>query len=154
MMSFWYYLVLVVLSFGCYSPALTGDFVFDDTEAIINNPDVDPSVTSWYEVFGHDFWGKSIESKSSHKSYRPFTVLWFRLDFLLADGRKPFVYHLINLILHSFVTILYVLVCKLVLWYSMTKDYQFEMTAFLAGMLFAVHPVHTECVSIILINRI
>lgn len=91
---------------ACYGNGLTGDFVFDDTVAIVANPDVSvrgarvhrvakwwraPTITSqanastqWWAMLQHDYWGTPISSNSSHKSYRPLTVATFRLNFLLG----------------------------------------------------------------------
>lgn len=54
-----------------------GDFVFDDSEAILSNNDL-KSETPLSDLFVHDFWGSKLDSKTSHKSYRPLTVLTFR----------------------------------------------------------------------------
>ena len=66
-----------ILAIGAYWPSLEGGFVFDDTEAIVNNADVMPS-TPYTVLFSNDFWGRSVVSNRSHKSYRPLTVLTFR----------------------------------------------------------------------------
>ncbi|GFR64242.1 transmembrane and TPR repeat-containing protein 4-like [Elysia marginata] len=60
----------------CFVNSYDGDFVFDDSEAIVNNNDLLPS-TPLLSIFQHDFWGKKL-GNHSHKSYRPLTVLTFR----------------------------------------------------------------------------
>jgi len=57
-----------------------GEFVFDDAEALINNKDVHTGTdaVSLFDVFLHDFWGSQLTLNTSHKSYRPITVLTFR----------------------------------------------------------------------------
>jgi len=57
-----------------------GEFVFDDAEALINNKDVrtGADAVSLSEIFEHDFWGSQLALNTSHKSYRPLTVLTFR----------------------------------------------------------------------------
>ena len=145
------------LALGCYANSCWGDFVFDDSEAVINNQDVDPGATSLADVFSHDFWGTNMSSRTSHKSYRPLTVLSFRLSFWLGGGRNPFHFHLANVLLHP-------LVCLLLLevlnnWFSQLKtsskpvsrvDWRAPIRsseALVATLLFAVHPIHTESVS-------
>ena len=61
----------------CFVNSHDGTFVFDDSEAIINNKDLKPDVPL-FSLFKHDFWGSKIDSNASHKSYRPLTVLTFR----------------------------------------------------------------------------
>ena len=84
--------------------SLPCDFVFDDTLAIVNNADVKPDA-SLVEMWRHDFWGKSLEKDDSHKSYRPLTVLSFRLHTLWTrEEAAPYYFHAINILLHSAAT--------------------------------------------------
>jgi hypothetical protein len=62
----------------CYINSLDGGFVFDDSEAIVNNEDLKPE-TPIFNLFYNDFWGTRLTHNGSHKSYRPLTVLSFRL---------------------------------------------------------------------------
>lgn len=74
----------------------------------------------------------------SHKSYRPLTVLTFRLNYLFSELNAAS-YHLLNLVLHAVVCVLFLRVCRLFL------D---KTSSLVAALLFAVHPIHTEAVSI------
>jgi hypothetical protein len=71
------YLIPAALAFICYINGLNGDFVHDDIFAIKKNPDVHGKTELW-NLLKNDFWGKSISSTTSHKSYRPLTVFTFR----------------------------------------------------------------------------
>lgn len=73
----------------------------------------------------------------SHKSYRPLTVLTFRLNYLLTE-LSPASYHLFNVVLHVAVCVLFLRFCRLLM------D---RTTSLVATLLFAVHPIHTEAVS-------
>lgn len=145
------------LALTCYLNSCWGDFVFDDSEAILNNRDVDPGASSVAEVFAHDFWGSKIALNTSHKSYRPLTVLTFRLSYWIAGGRHPFQFHLLNVILHPIVCLL--LLDVLDYWLrecknSCKKDIFYQQAGcvstvpLVATLLFAVHPIHTESVSV------
>lgn len=61
-----------------YLVSLYGSFIFDDVEAIVKNKDVMPT-SPFLSVFKNDFWGTSISLNSSHKSYRPLTIISYRL---------------------------------------------------------------------------
>jgi len=63
-----------------FANSYNGEFVFDDAEALINNKDVHTGTdaVSLSDVFLHDFWGSQLALNTSHKSYRPLTVLTFR----------------------------------------------------------------------------
>ena len=68
----------VFLSLLVYLNTLWGDFVHDDIPAIVNNPDVNGKHSKAMELFSNDFWGEPMSSVTSHKSYRPLTILIFR----------------------------------------------------------------------------
>lgn len=89
---------------------------------------LDPSLTS------------SSLQIDSHKSYRPLTVLSFRLNHYWA-GLAPLSYHAVNIALHAVVT---VLAFNLFLHLSAEPvqpgvDSSF-IVAFIAALFFALHP--------------
>ncbi|XP_037538509.1 protein O-mannosyl-transferase TMTC3 [Nematolebias whitei] len=129
-------LLLTGLVVGCYWNCLSCGFVFDDVSAILDNKDLRPS-TPLRNMFLNDFWGTPMAEERSHKSYRPLTVLTFRLNYLFSELRAAS-YHLLNVILHAVVCVLFLRVCRLFL------D---KTSSFVAALLFAVHPIHTEAVT-------
>ncbi|XP_077294886.1 transmembrane O-mannosyltransferase targeting cadherins 4 [Arctopsyche grandis] len=142
-------ILIIYFSVIPYIFFLDGDFVFDDSEAILKNRDLNLN-EPFSQVFYNDFWGSDIKSKSSHKSYRPLTVLTFRLNKQLDNGTlNPFHFKITNLILHTAVTIL----LYQFVWRIYARDESFPNKSiwkdvpFLSSILFAVHPVHTEAVS-------
>ena len=74
----WAHAVVLTAAIACFANSYNADFVFDDSEALIGNKDVTGEVAVW-DVFTHDFWGNKMASNLRHKSYRPLTVLTFRL---------------------------------------------------------------------------
>ncbi|CAN0422955.1 unnamed protein product [Lampetra fluviatilis] len=126
-----------LLAAGVYANTLGADFCYDDSRAITSNQDLRPDVP-WTRVFYDDFWGTPLSHSGSHKSFRPLCTLSFRLNFALG-GLDPWGYHLANVLLHAACTAVYTrLTCTLLPplpW------------GILAGLLFAVHPVHTEAVA-------
>ena len=130
-------LLCAYTGFLIYINSLGLQFCFDDEMAILNNHDIMPT-TPWSNLFYNDFWGKPMGSPDSHKSYRPLTVATFRLNYVVHK-LQPLGYHLVNVLLHSAVCYLYVLLCGVV--------FREVWPALIAGLLFAVHPIHTEVVS-------
>ncbi|XP_078582550.1 protein O-mannosyl-transferase TMTC3-like [Branchiostoma floridae x Branchiostoma japonicum] len=128
--------LLVVAVVTCYWNSLYCGFVFDDMSAIKDNRDLHPS-TPLYNLFLNDFWGTPMHMEKSHKSYRPLCVLTFRLNYLLHE-LEPMGYHLVNVCLHAAVCVAYMSVCCM---------FASLGTSFLAALLFAVHPIHTEAVT-------
>ncbi|XP_041853738.1 protein O-mannosyl-transferase TMTC3 isoform X3 [Melanotaenia boesemani] len=129
-------LLLTGLVVGCYWNSLSCGFVFDDVSAILDNKDLRPS-TPIRNLFLNDFWGTPMAEERSHKSYRPLTVLTFRLNYLFSELSAAS-YHLLNVILHAVVCVLFLRVCRLFL------D---RTSSLVAALLFAVHPIHTEAVT-------
>jgi hypothetical protein len=80
-----------------------------------------------------------MSSDDSHKSYRPLYT--FILRYLYSFyGMSTSAYHIANIIAHMCCTAL-----VFVLTFRFTKS-DVE-TSFVCGMLFAVHPIHTESVA-------
>jgi hypothetical protein len=142
---------------ACYLNALENAFVFDDTLAIVNNPDIRPGAPL-ADLLLHDFWGKALEKEDSHKSYRPLTVLSFRAH-TLWTGREaaPRYFHAVNVVLHA-ATAACVAGLGAWLWPRRNADSRHgggathgarprPRVALLAGLLFAAHPVHVEAVT-------
>uniref|UniRef100_A0AAV2JXQ7 dolichyl-phosphate-mannose--protein mannosyltransferase n=1 Tax=Knipowitschia caucasica TaxID=637954 RepID=A0AAV2JXQ7_KNICA len=128
-----------------------GEFVFDDSEAIVNNKDLRPT-TPLGNLWRNDFWGSNLSSNSSHKSYRPFTVLTFRLNYLLVGGLHPVGFHVLNILLHAIISALMIDMFAILmggLSYDEKRSIQnlAPKTSLLAALFFAAHPVHTESVA-------
>ncbi|XP_075235033.1 protein O-mannosyl-transferase Tmtc3-like [Lycorma delicatula] len=128
--------VIFVTCVVCYYNSCYCGFVFDDISAIKENRDLRPH-TPVKNVFFNDFWGTPMYKEQSHKSYRPLCVLTFRWNYLIHQ-LEPMGYHLVNMILHGVVCLLYFRMCSMFLP---------ETSGFVAALLFAVHPIHTEAVT-------
>lgn len=128
--------LLTGLVVGCYWNSLFCGFVFDDVSAILDNKDLRPT-TPLKNLFLNDFWGTPMSEERSHKSYRPLTVLTFRLNYLFSELSSSS-YHLLNVGLHAVVCVFFLHFCRLLLDRS---------TSLIAALLFAVHPIHTEAVT-------
>ena len=83
-----------------------------------------------------DFWGVPLSHSGSHKSYRPLTSLSFKINWMLT-GPSPLFFHATNVLLHGIVTFIYMqfMASKVPAKISRT-----------AGILFSVHPIHSEAV--------
>ncbi|XP_015787565.1 transmembrane and TPR repeat-containing protein 1-like isoform X2 [Tetranychus urticae] len=135
--------LLVLVTFLCYANSIPGDFVHDDIEAIVRNPDV-IGINNWTSLWFNDFWGKPMSDPLSHKSYRPLTTLTFRLNMALRKGENDstisWKFRLVNVILH-------ILVVQLIM-YTVNKVLNCsKQMSLLVALHFAVHPIHTEAVS-------
>ena len=136
---------LIVLCCLSYWNSLSGDLVHDDVFAIKNNADVRPE-TPLSSLLANDFWGKDMSDPTSHKSYRPLTILSFRLNYLIHD-LEPWGYHAVNVFLHTLCTILFWWLCRIFVFRSDIVGNDSGALSIQAAIVFAVHPVHTEAVS-------
>jgi tetratricopeptide (TPR) repeat protein len=78
--------------------------------------------------------------------FRPVTFSTFALDWKIGGGR-PFLFHLVNLVLHAAVTWLLYLLLQTVLRSPPDGKPERKTVAFACALLFAVHPIHTEAVA-------
>ncbi|XP_042869657.1 protein O-mannosyl-transferase TMTC2-like, partial [Penaeus japonicus] len=134
----WVYMTVWVAGVLVYVNGLSGDFVHDDVSAIKTNPDV-LATTPLSHVFLNDYWGKPMSDPLSHKSYRPLTILTFRMNHAMF-GLRPLGFHLMNVLLHSSVCLL---MTRLLLRLLRLP----QGTVLSAGLLFATHPIHSEAVT-------
>ncbi|MBF0384820.1 MAG: tetratricopeptide repeat protein [Candidatus Omnitrophica bacterium] len=122
--------LLAVIVFAVFSSCLNNDYVdFDDDSHFLNNPDC------------RDLNWKSLGAIFRHRvanTYMPLTTLSFALEQRFF-GFNPFISHLINVFLHSLVSVL-VFIFSLRLGFS-------KGVAFLCALIFAVHPMKVESVA-------
>ena len=119
-------ILLVVLTFIAYSPALRAGFIWDDDTHVTQNS----AIRSLHGL--RQIW---FEPQSSQQYY-PLQLTVFWVEYHLW-GLQPFGYHFVNVLLHALNAFL--------LWRVLQ---QLEVRgAFLAAMIFAVHPVGVESVA-------
>ncbi|CRL08148.1 CLUMA_CG020877, isoform A, partial [Clunio marinus] len=133
------YFIVSVVAILCYVNSLSGDFVHDDLPAIVYNNDV-LGTASIADLMVNDFWGVRMKLKESHKSYRPLTTLTFRLNKYFFGIDSAFWFHVVNVFLHGLSSILFTRICSRVARFK-------SNFSLIAGIFFAVHPIHTESVS-------
>ena len=131
---------LFATALAVYGNSLRSPFTFDDKVAVRDNLVVRGNVP-WREAFRRDFWGQELSGEGwTHKSFRPLTTLSFRLDRALWGHEGDLLpQHAVNAALHGAVS---VLVHETAAQFGVAPR-----TRAVAAMLFAVHPVHVECVS-------
>jgi tetratricopeptide (TPR) repeat protein len=118
--------LLALLLALAYGPALRGGYLWDDDSYLARNP----NLTSAEGL--RKIW---LEPRSSPQYYPlVFTGLWFERRLW---GPEPFGYHAVNVLLH--------LLNSVLLWLLLRR---FSLAwAWLAAMVFALHPVHVESVA-------
>ena len=135
-------LVVGLVAAATYSNIINHSFVYDDESTVEYNPLVLPQqgigVLPLSALLTHDFWGTPMASDDSHKSFRPFTTLTYRMQAAI-HGYNPLPFHVFDLCVHALASAAFVVVAAIIL--------QDNRLALIAGLLFATHPIHTEAVA-------
>ena len=116
----------MVVHFG----ALWNRFAMDDLYIIVWNPLVHSGQGLW-RAFASPYWPPDLGGKL----YRPLAVASYTLDGLVGNASW---FHAVNLLWHAGASVAVAALARR--WAGLT-------TALVAGLLFAVHPVHVEAVA-------
>lgn len=122
-------LALWGLAMFVYVSALMGGTIWDDQAALQN-----PLLTSFAGV-GRIWFRPGSDPLEEH--YWPVTYTVFWLLHRLGAGGSPWVFHLLNVVLHA---------TNAVLIYRLARRLQISC-AWIAAAIFAVHPLHVESVA-------
>lgn len=133
------YALLITALVACatlpYLNVLLNGFVYDDDAQLVGNPYV-RSFRYLKQIFTTNVWSfRSAHDVTNY--YRPIMTLGFLVCYKIF-GLRPYGFHLVNLLLHVLVVCLVFVLTK-----RITGD---NVWAFVAGAMFALHPVHTESV--------
>lgn len=144
-----------LLTFGVALAAhvgnLANDFAWDDDYLIVGNPAVHgfEQAAAWFA----QPWsaGSTLGSGREQNAlyWRPLAQASYALDWVLGGGR-PWTFHLTNDLLHALASVMVALLAAAL---ARRADPQGSprrpaLAAALAGVAFAVHPVHSEAVNL------
>ena len=121
-------LLVFLAGVALYTPTARYGFTYDDVPIIASQPLLH-SLAHWREILLQPWWKYDL--------YRPLTSLTLAADWSLSGG-NPQLFHLNNALLHGLASLLVFLLAVGLLPYG---------AALVAGLLFAVHPVHVEAVA-------
>lgn len=121
-------LFLLLVTLAAYAPALRGDFLWDDTAYVRDNPTL-RSLEGLWHIWSPAHWGSTPQ-------YYPMVFTTFWIEWQLW-GDWTLGYHLVNVLLHA--------ANALLLWHVLRVLH--VPGALLAAALFALHPVHVESVA-------
>jgi len=133
-------LLICLFSFLAYANSLGGDFVFDDTDQIVENQ----NVRSWdnlSKAFTTHVWAFRQQTPNTPLPlpyYRPLFTVMLTIEYHLF-GLWQQGWHLVSLLLH--------ILCGIGVFYVSLRLSKRTLIALFAAILFAVHAVHAESVS-------
>jgi len=131
-----YALVPAILSLLVYINAIGNDFTYDDEISVRQNQCIQDAPLS--QLFQSDIW--CIEGADSTGSYRPLTLLLYRVVHNYF-GLLPAAFRMLNILGYMLCVFTACLLARRLL-----PD---NRSAMLTGLLFALHPVHSEAVNYI-----
>ncbi len=153
--------ILFVLSVLLYANTLGHQYTQDDAIVIYDNMYVEQGVKGIPGLLTKDtFFGFfKVEGKANLVSggrYRPLTPIMFAIEWQIyktikgesADIKKmqPFLGHLISVLLYGLLTVLIFSTLFRLLSHSEYQESALKVS-FIAALLFAVHPIHTEAIA-------
>jgi protein O-mannosyl-transferase len=137
-------ILLFLISICVYANTLTNGYVLDDFAAIKENALVQKGVSAIPDLFTtpyHSGYVKTnLTTPAVNDLYRPLSLITFATELQLF-GESPAISHGFNVLLFAG--------CVLLLFLFFDRLFGGEKTtiAFVASLLFAVHPIHSEVVA-------
>jgi Tfp pilus assembly protein PilF len=125
-------LAVALAAFLIYANSLGNGFVWDDYTIIVSNPALEGGAADLFTQID------TASETEKNPYYRPVTLLTFLIEKRLHDS-KPFPMHLVNVLIHAVNSYL---VYRLA--FALITN---EGIAFIAGILFALHPISAESVN-------
>ncbi len=117
-----------------YANSILNEFAYDDLHIVNENTEIH-ELSKLPQALVHPYWpgeyGKQLGL------WRPTTTGFLGLQYALS-GENPTLYHAVNVVLNALVSALVVL---------LLAELMSVPAAFIGGLIFAVHPVHTEAVA-------
>jgi Flp pilus assembly protein TadD len=127
--------LVAVVAVVLYANTLSNRFALDDIPLVRDNPNI-RSLSGVPALFVSPYWPD--EEGSAAGLYRPVTLASFSVNRTLT-GPDAWGFHLGNVLLHGLAATL--------AWFALRRTSVVYGTAILGGLLFAVHPIHSEAVA-------
>ncbi len=115
-----------------FSVSIGGTYIYDDPLVIQEDPRI-AHPGQWYR-----FWTEKYIPNVDNL-YRPLVSMSYAIQWWL-HGDRPWAFHLVNVLLHG-------AVCACVA--ELARRLIGRSAAWVAGLLFAVHPIHSEAVALV-----
>jgi protein O-mannosyl-transferase len=134
----WLYIFIALIAFLLYANTINHDYTVDDGTVIANNKFTKEGISSIGKIFSSAYRAGYWERNEG--LYRPLSVAMFAAEWQIGGG-KPFLGHLINVLLY---------VCTAVVVLSLLKrllNGYHPLIPIIAALIFVIHPIHTEVVA-------
>ena len=122
----------------CFANVLPNDFCYDDFKVVANNRLVNEP-GQWLAIWTIDLWGSTPDHGAQRDLlYRPVAMTSYRMV-RAVFGQGPLPQLALNVVLHALICAMIARLCR-----YLTGN---EAASLIAGVLFAVLPIHTEVIA-------
>jgi protein O-mannosyl-transferase len=130
-------LILLILAVGVYCNTLVNDYALDDYGLILENKQTKEGTSAIFKILGSSYREGTVSGDNT--LYRPLSKVMFAIEWSLSPESAG-LGHFMNISLFAL---------SVVLLFRMLRRYMSEniIVPFVAAVLFAVHPIHTEVVA-------
>ena len=143
------YFVILAISLLIYSNTLFFNYALDDGLMITDNKVTKKGFSGLAEIFTkNSFYGVFGDKANQYLPggrYRPLSQAMFAVEYQIF-GLSPFVGHFFNILLYSLLCLLLLKILKMIFEKYDTNPWYLSLP-FIATLLFACHPLHTEVVA-------
>ncbi len=131
-------LLLGVIAIGIYANTLKNGYVLDDSSAISENKIVMKGTSAITEILSTPYRRGYVIT--SNDLYRPLSLVVLAIEYQFF-GADPKMNHLANILIYAG--------CVMMLFFFVDDFFERKKTAvaFIAALIFALHPIHTEVVA-------
>lgn len=136
-------LLLAVFSFLLYINTIGHGYVLDDLAVIKQNTFVKEGVSAIPKLLATPYlkgFKRAADTTASNDLYRPASLVMFAAE-QQVGGDSPLLHHLVNILLFAGCVVV------LFLFLDLLPGIRGSGIAFVAALIFAAHPIHTEVVA-------
>jgi len=138
-------LIIFLFAFFLYTNTLVNGYALDDGLMIENNNFTKKGFSGITDILTHDqLGGQGSDASAIYQGgrYRPLSQVLFAIEVQLF-GMKAFPMHLVHIFMYSLLCFLLFITLKKI-FSEFKADKWYTSIPFVAALLFAAHPIHTE----------
>ena len=143
--------LFIALCFALYGASMNYGYVLDDEMVITKNVYVQKGTAGLREIFAYDSFMGYFQKKENlyllpGGRYRPLSLATFAMEVSMFGKDKPNQSHTINILLYALTALLLYRILLSLFPIREGGKWYFSVP-FIATLVFAMHPLHSECVA-------
>lgn len=146
----WQSLAIFLTVFVLYANTLGNQYALDDMIVLTKNTFTQQGFAGIDEIMTTDafegFFGKNFAFVVGGR-YRPLSIATFAIEYQIFGLEHPWVYHFNNIVLYGLTCVLILLTLQKLFRAKYDGESPWLTVPFIATLIFAAHPIHTEAVA-------